>query len=72
MSGTTAVIIQHGNYRTVYSGLASVSVKKGDKVKAKQAIGTIYSDPEDDNATTLFFQIWLNKNILNPEQWLAK
>ena len=72
MSGTTAVIIQHGNYRTVYSGLASVSVKKGDKVKAKQAIGTIDSDPEDDNATTLFFQIWLNKNILNPEQWLAK
>ncbi|MCI7556743.1 MAG: peptidoglycan DD-metalloendopeptidase family protein [Bacteroidales bacterium] len=72
MSGTTAVIIQHGNYRTVYSGLYSVSVKKGDKVKAKQAIGTIYSDPEDDNATTLFFQIWLNKNILNPEQWLAK
>ena len=72
MSGTTAVIIQHGNYRTVYSGLASVLVKKGDKVKAKQAIGTIYSDPEDDNATTLFFQIWLNKNILNPEQWLAK
>ena len=72
MSGTTAIIIQHGNYRTVYSGLASVSVKKGDKVKAKQAIGTIYSDPEDDNATTLFFQIWLNKNILNPEQWLAK
>lgn len=72
MSGTTAVIIQHGNYRTVYSGLSSVSVKKGDKVKAKQAIGTIYSDPEDDNATTLFFQIWLNKNILNPEQWLAK
>ena len=72
MSGTTAVIIQHGNYRTVYSGLASVSVKKGDKVKAKQAIGTIYSDPEDDNATTLFFQIWLNKNFLNPEQWLAK
>ena len=72
MSGTTAVIIQHGNYRTVYSGLASVSVKKGDMVKAKQAIGTIYSDPEDDNATTLFFQIWLNKNILNPEQWLAK
>ena len=72
MSGTTAVIIQHGNYRTVYSGLASVSVKKGDKVKAKQAIGTSYSDPEDDNAATRFFQIWLNKNILNPEQWLAK
>lgn len=72
MSGTTAVIIQHGNYRTVYSGLASVSVKKGDKVKAKQYIGTIYSDPDQDNSTILFFQIWQEKTILNPEIWLSK
>lgn len=72
MSGTTAVIIQHGNYRTVYSGLASVSVKKGDKVKAKQYIGKIYSDPDQDNSTILFFQIWQEKTILNPEIWLSK
>jgi len=72
MNGTTAVIIQHGTYRTVYSGLSSVSVKKGDKVKAKQYIGKIYSDPEQDNSTILFFQIWQDKNILNPEQWLSK
>lgn len=72
MSGTTAVIIQHGNYRTVYSGLVSVSVKKGDKVKAKQYIGKIYSDPDQDNSTILFFQIWQEKTILNPEIWLSK
>lgn len=72
MSGTYAVIITHGNYRTVYSGLSAISVKKGDKVKAKQQIGTIYTDPDQDNATILFFQIWQDKNILNPESWLAK
>ncbi|MBQ0034055.1 MAG: peptidoglycan DD-metalloendopeptidase family protein [Bacteroidales bacterium] len=72
MGGTTAVIIQHGTYRTVYSGLQTVSVKKGDKVKAKQNIGKIYSDPDQDNSTILFFQIWQDKTILNPENWLAK
>lgn len=72
MSGTYAVIVTHGNYRTVYSGLSAISVKKGDKVKAKQQIGTIYTDPDQDNATILFFQIWQDKNILNPESWLSK
>lgn len=72
MSGTYAVIITHGNYRTVYSGLSAISVKKGDKVKAKQQIGTIYTDPDQDNATILFFQIWQDKNILNPENWISK
>lgn len=71
MSGTYAVIITHGNYRTVYSGLSAISVKKGDKVKAKQQIGTIYTDPDQDNATILFFQIWQDKNILNPENWIS-
>lgn len=72
MSGTTAVIVQHGNYRTVYSGLTNVKVKKGDTIKAKQTIGTIYSDPEQDNSTLLFFQVWKDKEILNPELWLSK
>ena len=72
MGGTQAVIIQHGNYRTVYSGLSTVAVKKGDTVKAKQNIGKIFSDPDEDNATVLFFQVWKDKDILNPELWLAR
>ena len=36
MNGSYAVIIQHGNYRTVYSQLKSIKVKQGDKVKEKQ------------------------------------
>lgn len=72
MSGTTAVIVQHGSYRTVYSGLSSVKVKKGDNVKAKQTIGTIYSDPDQDNSTRLFFQVWQDRNILDPEKWITK
>ena len=71
MGGTSAVIIQHGNYRTVYTGLATISVKKGDKVKTKQTIGTVYTDPDNDNKTEMFFQVWKDKDIQNPSLWLA-
>lgn len=71
MGGTNAIIIQHGNYRTVYTGLASINVKKGDKVKTKQAIGTVYTDPDNDNKTEMFFQVWKDKDILDPSTWLA-
>jgi septal ring factor EnvC (AmiA/AmiB activator) len=71
MSGSYAVIVAHGNYRSVYAGLSRLNVKQGDKVTAKQKIGTIYSDPEQDNKTELFFQVWKDKTILNPSNWLA-
>ena len=72
VGGTYAVIIQHGNYRTVYSNLSKLSVKQGDKVETKQAIGTIFTDPEQDQKTELYFQIYKDRNILNPELWIAK
>ena len=72
VANTYAVIIQHGNYRTVYSNLRSLSVKQGDMVDTKQAIGTIFTDPEQDQKTELYFQIYKDKNILNPEAWIAK
>ena len=72
VGGTYAVIIQHGNYRTVYSNLSKLAVKQGDKVETKQAIGTIFTDPEQDQKTELYFQIYKDKNIQNPELWIAK
>ncbi|HPG54807.1 MAG TPA: peptidoglycan DD-metalloendopeptidase family protein [Candidatus Enterocola sp.] len=66
-----AVIIKHGLYRTVYANLTKVNVKVGDKVSLKQTIGKIYSDPDEDNKTVLYFQVWKDKSINNPENWLA-
>ena len=66
------VISKHGLYRTVYSNLTKVNVKVGQKVKTKDNIGTIYSDPEDGDKTELYFQVWKDRNIHNPENWLAK
>lgn len=67
-----AVIVKHGNYRTVYANLTEIYVKEGDKVSAKQAIGRIYCDSENDNKTELYFQVWKDKSIENPALWLAK
>ena len=72
VGGTYAVIVQHGNYRTVYSNLKSLSVKQGDKVETKQNIGTIYTDAEQDQKTELYFQIYKDRDILNPELWIAR
>ncbi len=67
-----AVIIQHGNYRTVYANLTQIFVREGDRVTAKQAIGKIYTDDERDNKTEVYFQVWNGKKLQNPESWIAR
>ena len=72
IANTYAVIIQHGNYRTVYSNLSKLNVKQGDKVDTKQTIGTIFTDAEQDQKTELYFPIYKDRDILNPELWIAQ
>lgn len=69
-NGRQAVIVQHGEYRTVYSNLTTVSVRKDQKINTKQSIGTIYTDPDEDK-TELQFQIWKGMEKVNPAQWIA-
>lgn len=64
------IIVRHGEYLTVYAGIERLSVKKGDKVAAGQTLGTIYSDPDDDNRTSLHFEIRHEKQKLNPTEWV--
>ena len=67
------VIVTHGSYKTVYSGLETVSVKIGDAVSAKQKLGTIMYDGED---YTLHFEVWKvgaeAGAAQNPELWIKK
>ena len=67
-----AVIVRHGVYRTVYANLTALYVKEGDKLTAKQRIGKVYTDDLHGNKTELYFQLWKEKTLLNPEPWLAK
>lgn len=61
------VLIQHGNYFTLYCKLKTVSVKAGDKVKVGQEIGKIDTI---NNQTQLHFEVWKGKTPQDPETWL--
>ena len=70
------VLLRHGNYLTLYSNLASVNVKVGDRVTLNQPIGRIASS-EDSNDCTLHFEVWKldaqnNPVNLTPEKWLRR
>jgi murein hydrolase activator len=64
------VAIQHGEYFTVYSKLANVSVSAGQKVKTGQRIGSVASD--EDGTSEINFQVWKNTQHQNPESWLRR
>jgi septal ring factor EnvC (AmiA/AmiB activator) len=67
------VIVTHGTYKSVYSGLNDVQVKVGDKVSAKQKIGSVLSEGDE---SILHFEIWkVNSEAgaaQNPELWIKK
>jgi septal ring factor EnvC (AmiA/AmiB activator) len=67
-----AVIVRHGNYLTVYANLTNIYVKVGDKVARGNKIGKIYEDAENGNNAVLLFQVWKEKDLLNPELWIKK
>ena len=66
-----AVLIQHGDYITVYKNLENVIVSTGDKVKTKQEIGTIFTD-RITGKTILGFVLSKNTNTENPASWISK
>ena len=65
----TIVMIQHGEYFTVYARLRSVSVHEGQQVGPREAIGTAATDA--DGVALVQFQVWRNSANLNPEGWLG-
>ena len=65
-----AIIVRHGEYLSVYSNLSETNVKKGDKIKTKQNIGTALTD--EDNKTSMELQIWKGSILLNPIGWIYR
>jgi len=63
------VIIQHGDFYTVYSNLVEVSVAKGGRVRTGQTIGRVGTNPLS-NASDLHFEVWHKNQRLNPSLWL--
>ncbi len=63
------VIVRHGDYLTVYSNLADVTVKKGDKVKTQQTLGTVFT-AQGENKARFHFELWQGTLVQNPAGWI--
>jgi septal ring factor EnvC (AmiA/AmiB activator) len=63
------VMLQHGDFFTIYQNLSTVNVNKGDKVSIRQSLGKIKTN--GDGKTILKFAITQNTNYTNPKTWLA-
>ena len=68
--GMYNIIVRHGSYMSVYCNLSSTSVRRGQTVQARQALGTIAADTSGN--ATLHFQLRRETAKLNPEVWLAR
>ena len=65
------VLIRHGAYLSVYQNLVNVRVKTGDKVITKEVLGEAFTD-QGNNVSMVHFEVWQERSILNPEEWLSK
>ena len=70
-NNTYTVLIQHGNFFTVYKNLSEIFISKGDKVSTKELIGKIATDVSTQQ-TILSFSIFKEGTPQNPSSWIFK
>lgn len=63
-----AVLVNHGDFFTVYSHLSVVLVEKGQVIRMNQHIGKVMTD--EDGKAVLQFQVWHGQEKQNPQSWL--
>lgn len=63
------VLVNHGEYFTLYSKLKSVSVKAGQKITVGQVVGTVDTIGGED---LFHFELWKGSTPQNPESWLRQ
>lgn len=66
----TVVIVNHGGYYTVYGNIASPNVKVGDSVDMGSILGKLSLSEEDSNHSVIHFEVWRNREKLNPQEWI--
>lgn len=67
---STVVIVNHGSYYTVYGNISSPTVKVGDVVKQGQSLGRLAQAEEDSAHSSIHFEVWKNREKLNPLDWI--
>lgn len=70
-NGNHIVMVQHGNYFTIYKNLSKIYVKKGDKIITKESIGEVLTN-RASGETILSFVIFKDGKTQNPAHWIYK
>ncbi|MEQ8714873.1 MAG: M23 family metallopeptidase, partial [Cyclobacteriaceae bacterium] len=65
----SVVILQHGDYYTLYAKLKKVNVKKGQQISIGDQLGEVFTDAE--GVSEVQFQVWKSSNKLDPAKWLS-
>lgn len=66
----TVVIVNHGDYYTVYGNLSSANVTVGTQVGGGHALGIAGADPDDSRHGSVHFEVWKGREKQNPSSWL--
>ena len=61
------IILQHGQYYSIYANMLDVIVKEGDMVDRKTILGNVGIEKNK-----LHFELWKDKVRLNANEWIAK
>ncbi|MDE5807144.1 MAG: peptidoglycan DD-metalloendopeptidase family protein [Muribaculaceae bacterium] len=67
---STVVIVNHGNYYTVYGNIQNAAVKVGDAVKQGQNLGKLAPSDDDSSRSAIHFEVWHNRDKMNPSEWI--
>jgi len=59
------IILQHGDYYSIYANMKNVAVKAGDQVRQSSKLGSV-----DAVENKLHFEIWKDKVRLDANEWL--
>ncbi len=65
----TYVLVQHGDYQSLYSNFSSVSVRSGTRVQAGEVIGRS-GTADQPRGAGVFFALFKAGQAINPAPWL--
>lgn len=66
--GGLVIVVQHGDFFSVYAKVKESLVVAGQKVKQGETIGTVSENM--DGYPEMQFQIWNKNQQVNPEEWI--
>ena len=64
------IILHKNNFISIFKNIVSLRKYSGDKVRAGEIIGIMSSKNYDENQPVLNYELWHNKNKVDPEEYI--